>query len=121
VLLAAERLDVATIARRVGISRPAVWRWQHRFAEAGVDGLLRDKSRKPGKAPIARSTMHKVVALTCGEPEGEATHWTGRMKRARRDGDRRLHATASPPGVLALPQRRRGGGPGRQARPLHPR
>jgi len=78
VLLSAERLDVATVARRVGISRPAVWRWQQRFAEAGVDGLLRDKSRKPGKTPIARSTVHRVVALTCSEPEGEATHWTGR-------------------------------------------
>jgi transposase len=78
VLLSAERLDVATVARRVGISRPAVWRWQQRFAEAGVDGLLRDKSRKPGRTPIARSTVHQVVALTCSEPEGEATHWTGR-------------------------------------------
>jgi hypothetical protein len=30
-----------------------VWRWQHRFAEAGIEGLLRDKTRKPGKPPIA--------------------------------------------------------------------
>ena len=31
-----------------------VWRWQERFAEAGVDGLLADKTRPPGKAPVAR-------------------------------------------------------------------
>jgi transposase/transposase-like protein len=79
VLLSAERLNVARVARRVGIGRPAVWRWQQRFAETGVDGLVRDKSRKPGKTPIARSTVHRVVTLTCSEPEGEATHWTGRM------------------------------------------
>ena len=30
VLGSAERLDVATIARRAGVSRPAVWRWQRR-------------------------------------------------------------------------------------------
>ncbi len=78
VLLSAERLEVAVIARQAGISRPAVWRWRQRFAETGVDGLLRDRSRKPGKAPIARGTVHRVVALTCSEPEGEATHWTGR-------------------------------------------
>src|SRR4051812_9824059 len=30
VLLSADRLDVAAIARRAGISRPAVWRWQRR-------------------------------------------------------------------------------------------
>jgi transposase len=78
VLLSAERLDVAEVARRAGISRPAVWRWQRRFAEAGVDGLLRDQTRKPGKAPTPEAVVRKVVALTCGEPPGEATHWTGR-------------------------------------------
>ena len=49
ILASAERLDVAEVARRAQISRPAVWRWQQRFAEAGVDGLLRDRTRKPGK------------------------------------------------------------------------
>ena len=66
------------MARRAGISRPAVWRWQQRFAEAGVDGLLRDKTRKPGKAPLGDGLVRRVVALTCAEPPGEATHWTGR-------------------------------------------
>jgi transposase-like protein len=79
VLLSADRLDVAAIARRAGISRPAVWRWQRRYAEAGVDGLLRDKTRRPGKARLGDALAHRVVALTCGEPPGEATHWTGRM------------------------------------------
>ena len=79
VLLSADRRDVAAVAREAGISRPAVWRWQRRYAEAGVDGLLRDKTRKPGKAPLGDAVAHRVVALTCGEPPGEATHWTGRM------------------------------------------
>ena len=78
ILHSAERLDVAAVARRAGISRPAVWRWQQRFAEAGVDGLLRDKTRKPGKPPTPAGVVQRVVALTCGEPPGEATHWTGR-------------------------------------------
>ena len=79
VLLSADRRDVAAVAREAGISRPAVWRWQRRYAEAGVNGLLRDKTRKPGKAPLGDAVAHRVVALTCGEPPGEATHWTGRM------------------------------------------
>ena len=66
-------------AREAGISRPAVWRWQRRYVEAGIDGLLRDKTRKPGKAPLGDAVAHRVLALTCGEPPGEATHWTGRM------------------------------------------
>ena len=79
ILHSAERLDVAEVARRAQISRPAVWRWQQRFAEAGVDGLVHDKTRKPGKPPTPEATVRRVVALTCGEPPGEATHWTGRM------------------------------------------
>jgi transposase len=55
-----------------------VWRWQQRFAEAGVEGLLRDATREPGKAPLGDQTVQRVVTLTCAEPPGEATHWTGR-------------------------------------------
>jgi homeodomain-containing protein len=55
-----------------------VWRWQQRFAEAGVEGLLHDKTRKPGKPPIAADKAAQVVALTCTEPPHQAIHWTGR-------------------------------------------
>jgi transposase len=82
VLGSAERLDVATIARRAGVSRPAVWRWQQRHAEAGVDGLLRDKTRKPGKPRTPDASVREVVALTCGEPPDETTRWTGRAMAA---------------------------------------
>lgn len=78
VLLSAERLPVLEVARRAGVSRPAVWRWQLRYGEQGVDGLLRDKTRKPGRAPLSAKVIAKVLELTCSEPPGEATHWTGR-------------------------------------------
>jgi transposase len=78
ILASADRLVVAEVARRAGVGRPAVWRWQRRFAEGGVDGLLRDATRKPGKAPLGAATVRRVVALTCAEPPGEATQWTGR-------------------------------------------
>jgi hypothetical protein len=44
----------------------------------GVAGLLRDKSRPPGKTPLAKAVVDRVVELTLGEPRGEVTHWTGR-------------------------------------------
>src|SRR5437764_15398765 len=52
VLLSGDRLPVLAVARQTAISRPAVWRWQQRFADEGVEGLLRDKTRKPGKKPL---------------------------------------------------------------------
>ena len=83
ILHSAERLSVAEVAKRAGVGRPAVWRWQRRFAEAGVDGLLREATRKPGKAPVPAEVVQQLIALTCAEPPGEATHWTGRaMARA---------------------------------------
>lgn len=66
------------MARRAGVSRPSVWRWQARYAEQGVEGLLRDKTRKPGRAPLSAAVVAKVIDLTCSEPPGHATHWTGR-------------------------------------------
>src|SRR6516165_6102950 len=53
VLASADRHPAQQVAQSIGVSRPTVWRWQQRFAESGIDGLLRDKPRKPGKAPIA--------------------------------------------------------------------
>src|SRR5262249_31096494 len=56
VLASAERHS----AQRVGVSRLTVSRWQQRFAEAGVEDLLCDKPRKPGKAPLAAETTPRV-------------------------------------------------------------
>src|SRR5918996_3386940 len=67
ILASAARLSVAEVARRAGVGRPAVWRWQRRFAEAGVNGLLREASRKPGKPPLGKATVRRGVALTCAE------------------------------------------------------
>src|SRR5208283_5095161 len=64
------------------VSKPCVWRWQRRFMEAGVDGLLHDKTRKPGKAPIAEPVVGQLIARTLGPPPGETTHWTSRAMAA---------------------------------------
>jgi transposase len=82
VLASADRHSAQRVAQSIGVSRPTVWRWQQRFAESGVEGVLRDKTRKPGKAPLAAETTAQVVALTCTEPPHQATHWTaGRWPR----------------------------------------
>ncbi len=77
VLLSAERLCVLDVAQQAGVSRPAVWRWQLRYAEEGVEAsyATRPVARKP---PHSTDTVAEVLALTCSEPPGEVTHWTGR-------------------------------------------
>jgi transposase len=74
----AEGCGTNEIMRRSGRSKPAVWRWQDRFMGEGVEGLLRDKTRKPGKAPLPSETVVQVVELTLAEPRGERKHWTAR-------------------------------------------
>ena len=83
VLLSDERLPVLGISKRACVSRPMVWRWQQRFAEEGLDGLLHDKTRPPGLTPIPQAEVQAIVEKTLtGEPPGTVTHWTGRAMAA---------------------------------------
>ena len=50
VLLSADDLGTHAIMREAGVSKTAFWRWQERFAQEGLDGLLRDKTR-PARIP----------------------------------------------------------------------
>src|SRR6187455_305379 len=77
VLLTADGLGTVEIMRRTGKSKTCVWRWQERFMAAGVDGLLRDKTRPSRVPPLPAEAVERVVALTRNDPPGDATHWTG--------------------------------------------
>src|SRR5467141_1289960 len=79
ILATADGYGTTAIMRRSGKSKPVVWNWQVRFMAEGVEGLVRDKSRKPGKKPLPESAVKRVIDLALGPPPGEATHWTGRM------------------------------------------
>jgi transposase len=78
VLATADGLGTMAIMRRTGKSKPCVWRWQKRFIEAGVDGLLRDKTRPGRKKPLAAEVKLKVLAKTAQERPPNATHWSVR-------------------------------------------
>jgi transposase len=78
ILLTADGLGTNALMAATGTSKTTVWRWQARFAEEGVDGLLRDRTRPPGKAPIADARVARLLRLTQAPPPHEATHWTAR-------------------------------------------
>jgi transposase len=82
ILLSADDVGTHEIMRRTGKSKTCVWRWQERFMEEGVDGLLRDKTRPPRIPPLAPDVAERVVALTLTDPPVEATHWTASMMSA---------------------------------------
>ena len=82
ILLSADGLGTNAVMAATGKSKTTVWRWQERFMEAGVGGLLQDKTRPPGKAPIDAARVEEVVRRTLAPPPHEATHWTARAMAA---------------------------------------
>jgi transposase len=78
VLASAAGKSVKAICRAIGKSKPCVWRWQARFAEAGIEGLKRDKTRPPGRKPLGDDLKAKVLAKTAIETPPNATHWSVR-------------------------------------------
>ena len=82
VLLTSDGVGTLSIMRQVGCAKATVWRWKERLATEGVAGLLRDKSRPPGRTPLPKAVVERVVERTLGAPPGEATHWTGRAMAA---------------------------------------
>jgi transposase len=79
VLLTGEGLGTIEIMRRTGKSKTCVWRWQERYIEEGLQGLLRDKTRPSRIPPLGAEVAERVVALTLADPPGETTHWTGAL------------------------------------------
>lgn len=78
-LVAADRVGTVEIMRRTGKAKPSVWRWQARYLEAGVEGLLREKTRPTRIPQLARTLLKRVVARTLKPPPGAMVHWTVRM------------------------------------------
>ena len=76
VLATADGLGTNAIMRRTGKSKPCVWRWQERYVEEGVDGLLRDKTRPSRVPPLAETVKLAVLAKTANETPPNATHWS---------------------------------------------
>lgn len=64
------------IVRRANTSKPAVWRWQERCIDDGLDGLGRDKTRPSRVPPLPRETRLKVIARTVQESPSNAARWS---------------------------------------------
>lgn len=85
ILLASEGKGSREIAGLMGISRPSVIRWRHRFVAEGPEGIVRDRPRPgPTSTRLSPEKVAEVVHATLHtKPEGR-THWSSRtMARAQ--------------------------------------
>src|ERR1700689_2303129 len=78
VLATADGLGTSAIMRRTGKSKPCVWRWQERYIDEGVPGLLRDKTRPSRIAPLSAEKKLAIIEKTATEKPANATHWSAR-------------------------------------------
>jgi transposase len=78
VLATADGLGTSAIMRRTGKSKPCVWRWQERYINEGVPGLLRDKTRPSRIAPLSAEKKLAIIEKTATEKPSNATHWSAR-------------------------------------------
>jgi transposase len=79
VLLSADGVGTSEIICRTDTSKTCVWRWQERFMQEGVGGLLRDKTRPSRIPPLTPEVIAWVATRTREAPPGETTHWTASL------------------------------------------
>ena len=76
VLLAADGLQNKQIADRLDMDLGKVGRWRRRYAAAGLNGILKDKTR-PGRIPaISPALRSRIIRLTVTTTPGGATQWS---------------------------------------------
>jgi transposase len=72
-----------TVALVLGINLNSVSNHVKRYNEGGVEALLCDKTRKPGKAPIPTTVKNKLTRFVCREKPVDGTHWSTRELSGR--------------------------------------
>jgi transposase len=83
VLLRARGKGTDEIADFLGIHKSTVSEYINRYNAFGIDSLLRDKTRKPGKEPVSQDIKNEICRLACNEkPKGES-HWSSRTLAKR--------------------------------------
>jgi transposase len=80
VLLAAEGLPAATIAQRIGCSRPTVVTWRQRYEQGGI-AALGDAPRSGAPRSIDQDKRDEILitTLTPPPPQLGITHWSSRL------------------------------------------
>jgi transposase len=82
-LLAADGVPNARIARRLEISRPTVLAWRADFCSRGLADLGVVAAGRGRKPSVPQATIDQIVELTLHHKPDGATHWSTRSMAAR--------------------------------------
>ena len=83
VLLREKDKGTGEISEFLGIDRATVSLYINRYNTYGIDSLLHDKTRKPGREPISQETHNELCRLVCKEKPKDETHWSCRTLAKR--------------------------------------
>ncbi len=72
----ADRTRLTAITTAPTSPQSTVWRWRDRVLSEGVDGLLHDATRPPGRKPIPAATVQAIIDLAMAPPPPNRSHWT---------------------------------------------
>ncbi len=76
ILLAADGYENQWIAEKLKQDPGKVGRWRKRYAQQGLAGILKDKTRPGRIPPICPSTRSRIIQLTVSKNPAGATHWS---------------------------------------------
>jgi transposase len=76
VLLAADGLENKEIAEILAQDPGKVGRWRKRYAEQGLAGIIKDKTRQGRIAPISSAKKSRIIKLTVEDRPKGMTHWS---------------------------------------------
>jgi transposase len=83
ILLAAAGLDNDAIGVELNITRQKAGRWRTRFAEQGIDGILREEPRSGRPPLIGPRKRAAIVRTTLEERPANATQWSRALMSAK--------------------------------------
>ena len=78
ILLASEGKQNQEIAQICRMTRRTVGVWRRRFAEMGIDGILKDAPRTRRRRTLSEEVIREIVRKTTQETPPARTHWSTR-------------------------------------------
>jgi transposase len=83
VLNRAKGFSTNSVASFLGINLNSVGNYVKRYNAGGVEALLKDKTRKPGIAPIPQELKDRITQFVCQEKPKDGTQWSTRELSTR--------------------------------------